>query len=228
MGASFIGEKEKYFEGALRWYCTRYLVVTTERAWLSAILVILTSFALFLAIDIYSMFPTKTDFSFVKYTDRYSDEFLIIKRLSSDVDEKEESVLSSYLAREYVKRYESYTRGDEDVQLAFIKNNSSRKIFVGFKNVMEEGVAVQALATKYGTEDVTLEAVVDKVELLPESTSSMRGAVVEFRVKHLVQGILVDVQTRKVQLSFSISSIRMAAAGVVPFEFTIHAYQYID
>ncbi|MDB1135148.1 VirB8/TrbF family protein [Candidatus Anaplasma sp. TIGMIC] len=224
----FVGDKEKYFSLALEWYFTRYVVVVTERAWLTVCLSVLTTFMLVLALDIYSMFPTKTAFSFVKYTDIYSDEFSRIKRLSSDVDEKEEDILSSYLAGEYVKRYESYSRGDEELRLGFVKNNSSRKIFVGFKNMIERGAAIHALISKYNTEDITLSAVIDKVELLPKNIASMSSAIVEFKVKYLVHGVLAETQSRKVQLSFSLSSVRMAAAGVVPFEFTIHAYQYID
>ncbi|WP_249548422.1 VirB8/TrbF family protein [Anaplasma phagocytophilum] len=224
----FVGEKEQYFEKALRWYFVRYLSVVTERAWLAFFLIVLTVFMLILAFDIYSLFPTKTDFSFVKYTDRYSDEFMRIKRLSSNLDDKEEDVLASYLAGEYVKRYESYARGDEETKLGFVKNNSSRKIFVGFKNAMEQGSGIQALISKYKTEDVTLEAVINKVELLPRHISSMSSAIVEFSVNCFVQGVLADTQSRRVQLSFALSNIRIAAAGVIPFEFTIHAYQYID
>ena len=228
MKGSFAGEKQKYFDSALEWYFTRYLAVVTERAWLALLFFVLVVFLLFLALDMYSMFPTRTDFSFIKYTDRYSDEFLRIKRLSNNVDEKEEDILSSYLAGEYVKRYEAYSKGNEDVQLGFVKNNSSRKIFVGFKNAMEHGSKIHALISKYKSEDVGVEAVIDGVKLLPQNVSSMSSAVVEFKVKYFVHGVLADTESRKVQLSFSFSNVRMAAAGIVPFEFTVHAYQYIE
>ena len=229
MKGSFAEEKQKYFDSALEWYFARYLAVVTERAWLAIFFLILVVFLLFLALDVYSMFPTRTDFSFVKYTDRYSDEFLRIKRLSDDVDEKEEDILSSYLAGEYVKRYEAYSKGNEELQLGFVKNNSSRKIFVGFKNAMEHGSKIHALVSKYKSEDVVVEAVIDSVKLLPRNiSSSMSSAVVEFRVKYFAHGVLADTESRKVQLSFSLSNVRMAAAGIVPFEFTIHAYQYVE
>ena len=226
--SGFTGDKQEYFDSALEWYFARYMSVVTERSWLFFLLAVFVVFLVFLSCDIYSMFPTKTDFSFVKYTDRYSDEFLRIKRLSTDVYQKEEDLLSSYLAGEYVKRYESYHRGNEEIQLGFVKNNSSRRIFVGFKNMMDKGTTLYHLISKYKTEDVVVEAVIDKVELLPKSVASISSAVVEFKVKHIVHGVLADTESRKVLVSFSLSNVRLASAGVVPFEFTIHTYQYID
>ncbi|MCU7611581.1 hypothetical protein OC188_02590 [Anaplasma capra] len=226
--SEFVGESEKYFEDALGWYCRKYLVAVSERAWLCASLAVFVTFLLFLLLDAYSMFPTKTDFSFIKYTDRYSDEFLRIKRLSVDVEEKEEDLLSSYLAGEYVKRYESYSPSGMGAQLGFIKNNSSRRVFVAFKNVMERGAVLHPLISKYRTDSIALEAVIDSVELLPHNVASLNSAVVKFRVKHLVHGVLAATEHRKVLVSFSLSNVRMASTGVVPFEFNINTYRYID
>ncbi|MGN7678187.1 MAG: VirB8/TrbF family protein [Anaplasma sp.] len=224
----FVGDNKEYFANALEWYLRKYLSVVSERAWLCLSLMIFSVFLVFLLWDMYSMFPTRTDFSFVKYTDRYSDEFLRIKRLSVDVEEKEEDLLSAYLAGEYVKRYESYSPESTEAQLGFVKNNSSRRVFVAFRNMMERGVVIHPLLAKYKTDDIVLEAVVDKVELLPHSIATLSSAVVEFRVKHIVHGVLADTEHRKVFVSFSLSNIRMAAAGVVPFEFTINSYRYVD
>ncbi|AXW84136.1 hypothetical protein DOS86_04025 [Anaplasma marginale] len=226
--SEFIGESQKYFEDALEWYCRKYLAAVSERAWLCVSLVVFVTFLLFLMWDTYSMFPTKTDFSFIKYTDRYSDEFLLIKRLSVDVEEREEDLLSSYLAGEYVKRYESYSPDGTEAQLGFVKNNSSRRVFVAFKNIMERGAVIHPLISKYKTDAISLEAVIDKVELLPRSVASLSSAVVEFRVKHIVHGVLAATERRKVLVSFSLSNVRMASAGVVPFEFTINTYRYVD
>ncbi|KJV68932.1 VirB8/TrbF family protein [Candidatus Neoehrlichia procyonis] len=219
--------KQKYFDDALDWYCDQYLFCATERSWLFGIVLILLVFLVALMINIYSLFPIKKDFTFIKYSDRYSDEFSKIKKLSHNNEESEEVLLANYLVGQYVKRYESYSNVELDNQLNFIKNNSSRKVFLAFKDAIEFNI-IQNLIPKYPSKVVEIETNIKNVTLLKKGSSSLSGAIIKAHKKYFVSGAVVKSQTFTVQINFSLSNIKMAVSGVMPLEFTVHSYRYVD
>ncbi|QXK92004.1 hypothetical protein HL033_00215 [Neoehrlichia mikurensis] len=220
-------DKQKYFEDAIDWYCEQYLFCATERSWLASTVLILLIFLFALIFNIYSLFPMKKDFTFIKYSDRYSDEFSKIKKLSRNNEENEEVLLANYLVGQYVKRHESYSHSELNNQLNFIKNNSSRKVFLAFKNTIEYNI-LQNLIPKYPYKVVEIETNVQNVTLLKQSSSSLNSAIIQANKKFFVSGAVVKSQAVTVQIDFSLSNIKMAISGVMPFEFTVHSYQYID
>ncbi|QGR02482.1 hypothetical protein EDL79_02305 [Ehrlichia ruminantium] len=221
---AYIGSS-RYFEDALDWYCGRYLFCITERAWLSAVTFFLFYLILVLLFNIYSYFPLKTDFSFVKYTDRYTDEFSVIKKLSTNNEDSEETLLSRYLVAQYVKRYESYMYDDLESQFNFIENNSSRKIYLTFKEMRDPS---NPSNSKYNSKALSINATVDKVDLMSQNFTSLNKAVVTFKTKIAVNGVTSHTESHKVLLSFSLSSIKMASSGIMPLEFVVHDYKKLD
>ncbi|AHC39241.1 VirB8/TrbF family protein [Ehrlichia muris] len=219
----YIGSN-KYFQDALNWYCSRYLLCVTERAWLFVISLFMSSILLILILDIFSYFPLKTDFFFIKYTDHYTDEFSVIKKLSTNNKDSEEAILSQYLVAQYVKKYESYLHNDLESQFNFIKNNSSRKIYLKFKDM---------IASKHYTDnsqhkEISIETIIHNVKLLSKDFTSLNNAIVTFKTQVAINGIASHLQSNKVLVTFSLSNIKMAASGVMPLEFIVHDYKKLD
>ncbi|GAT76278.1 VirB8 protein [Ehrlichia ruminantium] len=222
--SEYIGSS-KYFQDALDWYCNKYLFCITERAWLSIVTLFLLYLILVLMFDIYSYFPLKTDFSFVKYTDRYTDEFSVIRKLSTNNEDSEETLLSRYLVAQYVKRYESYSYDDLESQFNFIENNSSRKIYLNFKEMKDPS---NPSNSKYNSKALSISTVIDKVDLISQNFTSLNKAIVTFKTKIAVNGVKSHTESHKVLLSFSLSSIKMASSGIMPLEFVVHDYKKLD
>ena len=218
----YIGSS-KYFQDAFDWYCNRYLLCVTERAWLLVISLFLSSMLLILILDIFAYFPLTTDFSFVKYTERYTDEFSVIKKLSTNNEDSEETLLSQYLVAQYVKRYESYSHKDLDVQFNFVKNNSSRKIYLAFKEMVDSNHYTDA---KYKT--MSIETTINNVKLLSKDFTSLNSAIVTFQTRVSNNGIASHVKSHKVLVTFSLSSIKMAISGIMPLEFVVYDYKKLD
>ncbi|MGN7618451.1 MAG: VirB8/TrbF family protein [Ehrlichia sp.] len=221
----YIGSSQ-YFQDAIDWYCVRYLLCVTERAWLLIIALFLSSVLLLLTLDMFSYFPLKTDFSFVKYTDRYTDEFSVIKKLSTNTEDSEETLLSRYLVAQYVKRYESYSYNDLESQFNFIKNNSSRKIYLAFKEMMSS--ARYSDNSEYNLKTLSINTTIDNVKLVSMDFTSLNSAVVTFETQVAINGVISHVESHKVLVSFSLSSIKMAISGIMPLEFIVHDYKKLN
>ncbi|ABD44776.1 virB8 family protein [Ehrlichia chaffeensis str. Heartland] len=219
----YIGSNQ-YFQDALNWYCGRYLLCITERAWLFVISLFLSSILLILILDIFSYFPLKTNFSFTKYTDHYTDEFSVIKKLSTNNEDSEETLLSQYLVAQYVKKYESYLYNDLDSQFNFIKNNSSRKIYLAFKEMIASHHYIDN--SKYNA--ISIETTIHNVKLLSKDFTSSNNAIVTFKKQIAINGVISHVQSYKVLVTFSLSSIKMAISGIMPLEFLVHDYKKLD
>ncbi|WP_044194764.1 VirB8/TrbF family protein [Ehrlichia japonica] len=219
----YIGSN-KYFQDAFNWYCSRYLLCVTERAWLIVISLVISSMLLILVLNIFSYFPLKTEFFFIKYTDHYTDEFSVIKKLSTNNEDSEETILSQYLVAQYVKKYESYLHNDLDNQFNFIKNNSSRKIYLRFKDM---------IASKHYTDNsqhkrISIKTIIHNVKVLSKDFTSLNNAIVTFKTQVAINGIASHLQSHRVLVTFSLSSIKMAASGIMPLEFIVHDYKKLD
>ena len=221
----YIGSSE-YFKDAIDWYCSRYLFCITERAWLVIITLFLSSMLLLLTLNMFSYFPLKTVFSFIKYTDRYTDEFSVIKKLSTNTEDSEETLLSQYLVAQYVKRYESYLYSELESQLNFIKNNSSRKIYLAFKETLNSTRYNDN--SKYNSKTLSINAIIENVKLLSEDFTSLNNAMVTFKTQIAVNGVISHVESHKVLVNFSISSIKMAISGIMPLEFIVYDYKKLN
>ncbi|WDM84928.1 hypothetical protein K6025_03485 [Ehrlichia sp. JZT12] len=221
----YIGSS-KYFQDAIDWYCSRYLLCITERAWLLIITLFLSSMLLLLTLNMFSYFPLKTDFSFIKYTDRYTDEFSVIKKLSTNTEDSEEILLSQYLVAQYVKRYESYSHSDLESQFNFIQNNSSRKIYLAFKEMINS--ARYNDSSKYNSKTLSINTTINNVKLLSKDFTSLNNAIVSFKTQIAINGITSHVESHKVLVNFSLSSIKMAISGIMPLEFIVYDYKRLE
>lgn len=219
-------KKGKYFDDAIEWYCYKYLFCITERAWLILITTFTALCLCIVLLNLYLLFPLKKDFIFVKYTDRNSDEFTILKKLSLSGKEEGQASLSRYLIGKYVEVYESYDYGNLEYQTNFIENNSIRKIYLGFKsNMNSTSMTSPILKYKLDTKRVIT---VQSVKLSFDPLTYSSTAVVNFKAQEVNKGAVINTTFNSVKLIFTLSSIKVSAAGVIPLKFTVNEYQYIQ
>lgn len=218
-------KKGKYFNDAIEWYCYKYLFCITERAWL-ILTVTFTSLCLCtVLLNLYLLFPLKKDFIFVKYTERNSDEFTVLKKLSLSNKEKEQVSLSRYLVRKYVEIYESYDYDNLEYQMNFIENNSTRKIYLNFKNSMNS-TSITSPILKYKL-DIKRVITVESIDLSFDPLTYSSSAVVTFKAQEVNKEAVINTTLHSVKLIFTLSNVKVSAAGIIPLKFTVNEYQYI-
>ncbi len=216
----------KYFDDAIQWYCHKYLFCITERAWLTLIVSFTFLCLCSVSLNLYLLFPLRKDFIFIKYTERNSDEFTIIKKLSVSNKESEQTSLSRYLIKKYVETYESYDYNELSYQMNFIENNSARKIYLNFKeNINSSNITSPILKYKLDTRRVII---VESVKLIFEPLTYSNSAIVVFKAQEIDRGAIINTAVYSVKLTFTLSNIKISAAGIIPLKFTVNEYQHIQ
>ncbi|XGA08755.1 MAG: VirB8/TrbF family protein [Wolbachia endosymbiont of Xenopsylla cheopis] len=219
-------KKDKYFNDAIEWYCYKYLFCITERAWLISITTFTSLCLCIVLLNLYLLFPLKKDFIFVKYTDRNSDEFTVLKKLSLVNEEKEQVSLSRYLVGKYVEMYESYDYDNLEYQINFIENNSARKIYLDFKKSMNSTSMISPIL-KYRL-DIKRVITVQSIKLSFDPLTYSSSAVVTFKAQEVNKEAVINTTFNSVKLTFTLSNIKVSAAGVIPLKFTVNEYHSIQ
>ncbi|WP_339045668.1 VirB8/TrbF family protein [Candidatus Mesenet endosymbiont of Agriotes lineatus] len=219
-------KRSKYLDDAIEWYCYKYLFCITERAWL-ILMITFTSLCLCtVLLNLYLLFPLKKDFIFVKYTERNSDEFTVLKKLSFSNEEKEQVSLSRYLVGKYVETYESYDYDNLEYQVNFIENNSARKVYLNFKkNMNSASMTSPILKYRLGTKRVIT---VQSIKLSFDPLAYSSNAIVTFKAQEMNKEAVINTTFNSVELTFTLSNIKVSAAGVIPLKFTVNEYQSIQ
>ncbi|QKX02575.1 conjugal transfer protein TraJ [Wolbachia endosymbiont of Dirofilaria (Dirofilaria) immitis] len=212
-------KNKSYFNKAVEWYCHRYLFCVVERSWMVVIVSFLLVCLCLLLLNIYLLFPVKKDLNFIRYANHTEDEFSVMRKLNSNEKKDEYISTARYLINKYIKVYESNKIVESECQKIFVKNNSTHRIYQSFQEkVNNEAGDLPFVKRKITNINVTKLFIDRSVEDL---VAFPGNATVFFIIE---QNKKVKKQT--VDISFTLSNIKAALDGMMPFKFIVDGYKY--
>ncbi|NSX83547.1 conjugal transfer protein TraJ, partial [Wolbachia endosymbiont of Atemnus politus] len=200
-------------------YCHRYLFCVAERSWVVLIVSFLFVCLCLLLLNVYLLFPVKKDLNFVKYVDHTEDEFSVMHKLSSNKKKDEYISTARYLISKYVEIYESNKVVEPEHQKNFIKNNSTHKIHQDFQEkVNNEAGDLSSSKRKITNINVTTLSIDRSIKDL---VTFPGNATVVFTAEQNKK-----VKNQTIEISFTLSNIKAALDGIIPFKFIVNSYKY--
>lgn len=159
--------------------------------------------------------------------ERGEDEFSIVKVLDKahKLDVQAEDLVSRHLIEEYVKRYERYTYTDMDDNARFVKNSSSRSVFLSYQRKLDSHPMISEQNEHYRRFVTITDSI---LEASPPNNNFVRKAIVKFEVQDIENEAVTKRTNYRVDIQFNISNIKMAIGKLVPFGFSVMSYDVTD
>ena len=217
-------ESGQYFKDAFDWYCMKYLFCITNRAHVVIGLVVSALFLGFSFYALYSAFPISSKYPLVKYTSRNSDEFSIVHRLESDsASDSTQDIVTKYLVKQYVMMHESYQEDKYELQKNFIQNNSARKVFLDFTDMMSISNPDSPVLKYRGNDKKYVEIL--SVKLYKHGDDDEQSdAIVKFKIHDIINNTQ-SVRNDVARLQLVISNVKLAARKLTSFQFLVNKYE---
>lgn len=174
---------------------------------------------MFVTIEYILLISCKKKINFIRYVNHAEDEFSVMRKLNSNEKKNEYISIARYLISKYIKIYESHNVIEPEYQKNFIKNNSTYRIYRDF----QEKVNNEAIDLPFSKKKIT-DINITKL-FIDRSVKSL----VSFSGKAVVIFIIEqnkEIKNHTVYINFTLSNIRAALDGIVPFKFIIDGYKY--
>ncbi|WP_038558947.1 conjugal transfer protein TraJ [Neorickettsia helminthoeca] len=203
-------QQGRYYEEGLLWHCSKNYYVFIERSWLIIFCALLFSTLCILSFNVYSMLPTKTSVTFIRYTDDIHNEISIPIRLYDLYRKNDDlqTVVEKYLISKYVEAWgkNEQTEGPED---NYVKLNSSHQVYEKFLESRRKEKSIK-------THNIKMLDI--QIKRSPTGSGKVATAKVRFYRGE-------EIQEKVIRVAFRATDVLLAHRNIISLELIVSGYE---